>query len=120
MLPLAKAHAAERVPSFPSTRQSSPSFPPTGDLAPEGVIPSAAAPAANGAADAAAAPAAAAPAAAAAAADLVALDPRKRIPFTLVEKEALSHNVRRFRFALQSPQHRFGLPVGKHVFLYAK
>ena len=50
----------------------------------------------------------------------VALDPRKRIPFTLVEKEALSHNVRRFRFALQSPQHRFGLPVGKHVFLYAK
>lgn len=50
----------------------------------------------------------------------MALDPRKRIPFTLVEKEALSHNVRRFRFALQSPQHRFGLPVGKHVFLYAK
>ncbi|KAI7840579.1 hypothetical protein COHA_005732 [Chlorella ohadii] len=92
-----------------------------GDLAPEGVVPSAAAPAANGAAAAAAAPAAAAPAAAAAtAADLVALDPRKRIPFTLVEKEALSHNVRRFRFALQSPQHRFGLPVGKHVFLYAK
>nr|ACF22999.1 nitrate reductase [Chlorella vulgaris] len=62
-------------------------------------------------------------AAAAAAADAgppVALNPKKRIPFVLVEKEALSHNVRRFRFALQSPQHRFGLPVGKHVFLYAK
>ena len=50
----------------------------------------------------------------------VALNPRKRIPFTLVQKDELSHNVRRFRFALQSPQHRFGLPVGKHVFLYAK
>lgn len=50
----------------------------------------------------------------------VALDPRKRQAFALVEKEELSHNVRRFRFALQSPQHRFGLPVGKHVFLYAK
>ena len=51
--------------------------------------------------------------------DLVALNPKKRIAFTLAEKEELSHNVRRFRFALQSPEHRFGLPVGKHVFLYA-
>jgi nitrate reductase (NAD(P)H) len=63
------------------------------------------------------APSAAVPAVAA---ELVALNPKKKIPFTLVEKEELSHNVRRFRFALQSPQHRFGLPVGKHVFLYAK
>ncbi len=52
--------------------------------------------------------------------DLVALDPKKRIHFKLALKEKLSHNVRRFRFALQSPQHRFGLPTGKHVFLYAK
>jgi nitrate reductase (NAD(P)H) len=51
--------------------------------------------------------------------ELVALNPKKRIAFKLAEKEELSHNVRRFRFALQSPQHRFGLPVGKHVFLYA-
>ena len=50
----------------------------------------------------------------------VALDPRKRTAFALVEKHELSHNVRRFRFGLQSPAHRFGLPVGKHVFLYAK
>lgn len=50
----------------------------------------------------------------------MALNPKKRIPFKLVEKHELSHNVRRFRFALQSPQHRFGLPVGKHVFLYAQ
>ena len=52
--------------------------------------------------------------------DLVALNPKKRIHFAVAEKHELSHNVRRFRFALQSPQHRFGLPVGKHVFLYAK
>ena len=52
--------------------------------------------------------------------DLVSLNPKKRIPFKLVQKDVLSHNVRRFRFALPSPRHRFGLPVGKHVFLYAK
>lgn len=50
----------------------------------------------------------------------VALNSKKRISFVLAEKHELSHNVRRFRFALQSPQHRFGLPVGKHVFLYAQ
>jgi hypothetical protein len=44
---------------------------------------------------------------------------QEKIPFKLAEKIQLSHNVRLFRFALQSPQHRFGLPVGKHVFLYA-
>lgn len=52
--------------------------------------------------------------------NLVALDPRKRIKFKLVEKENVSHNVRRYRFGLQSDKHRFGLPVGQHVFLYAK
>ncbi|KAL4420574.1 hypothetical protein ABPG75_010230 [Micractinium tetrahymenae] len=101
-----------------------------GDLATEEQAAAAAAangaPAANGHANGAppaapaTPPASGAPALVAVAAAPVALDPRKRIPFTLVEKESLSHNVRRFRFALQSPQHRFGLPVGKHVFLYAK
>lgn len=83
----------------------------------------AAAAATNGAAVAAVA---AAPAAAAAAstakddnADPVALDPRKRLTLTLASREELSHNVVRLRFALPSSQHRFGLPVGKHVFLYA-
>jgi nitrate reductase (NAD(P)H) len=98
-----------------------------GDVAEEGA--QAAAPAAavtpppTPAQQTAAAPAAAAAGALPAAAPgepPVALDPRKRQAFTLIEKEALSHNVRRFRFALQSPQHRFGLPVGKHIFLYAK
>jgi nitrate reductase (NAD(P)H) len=39
-------------------------------------------------------------------AELVALDPRKKIAFKLAEKIELSHNVRLFRFALQSPQHK--------------
>ena len=51
---------------------------------------------------------------------LVALNSKKRLAFKLVEKHELSHNVRRFRFALPSPQHKFGLPVGKHVFAYGK
>lgn len=38
--------------------------------------------------------------------ELVALDPRKKIAFKLAEKIELSHNVRLFRFALQSPQHK--------------
>ncbi len=50
----------------------------------------------------------------------VALYPKKKLTFKLAEKHILSHNVRRFRFALPSTQHKFGLPVGKHVFLYAK
>jgi nitrate reductase (NAD(P)H) len=51
-------------------------------------------------------------------AELVALDPRKKIAFKLAEKIELSHNVRLFRFALQSPQHKvrtsikYGLVVG--------
>jgi ferredoxin-NADP reductase len=51
--------------------------------------------------------------------DPVALDPRKRLTLTLASREELSHNVVRLRFALPSAGHRFGLPVGKHVFLYA-
>ena len=50
----------------------------------------------------------------------VALNPKKKLSFKLAEKHILSHNVRRYRFALPSAQHKFGLPVGKHVFLYAK
>ncbi|KAK9903477.1 hypothetical protein WJX75_006549 [Coccomyxa subellipsoidea] len=52
--------------------------------------------------------------------NLVALNPKKKIPFELVEKIELSHNTRLFRFALQSPRHRLGLPIGQHMFFYAK
>jgi nitrate reductase (NAD(P)H) len=74
---------------------------------------------ANGASNNAAGAAANGVSSSSSSAELVALDPRKKIPFKLAEKIELSHNVRLFRFALQSPQHKFGLPVGKHVFLYA-
>ena len=52
--------------------------------------------------------------------ELLALNPRKKIPFKLAEKVTLSRNSRLFRFALQSPQHRLGLPVGQHMFFSAK
>ncbi|KIZ05991.1 hypothetical protein MNEG_1964 [Monoraphidium neglectum] len=51
--------------------------------------------------------------------ELVALNPRKKLAVPLIERRELSHNVRLFRFGLPSPQHKFGLPTGKHVFLYA-
>jgi hypothetical protein len=52
--------------------------------------------------------------------DLVALNPKKKLAFELVEKIELSTNTRLFRFALQSPNHRLGLPIGQHMFFYAK
>eukprot|EP00897_Mesotaenium_endlicherianum_P010740 jgi/Mesen1/9695/ME000069S09098 len=70
-------------------------------------------------AEAEAANAAAAAEAAKVVARPVALDPKKRIPFTLIEKHELSPDTRRFRFALQSPEHILGLPCGKHMFLSA-
>ena len=48
----------------------------------------------------------------------VALDPDKKIPFKLVKKEEVSHDTRRFTFALQTPQHVLGLPVGEAVPMY--
>ncbi|EDQ87379.1 uncharacterized protein MONBRDRAFT_33466 [Monosiga brevicollis MX1] len=45
----------------------------------------------------------------------IALNPDQKIPFALIEKEVLSHDTTRFRFALQSPEHVLGLPVGKHM-----
>ncbi|KAL0040785.1 hypothetical protein WJX79_005466 [Trebouxia sp. C0005] len=50
----------------------------------------------------------------------IALNPKKKIPFKLSEKIALSHNTRLFRFALQTPEHTLGLPIGQHMFFYAK
>ena len=50
----------------------------------------------------------------------IALNPRKRQNFRLIEKRELSHNVRLFRFELQSPEHKLGLPCGKHVYIYGK
>ncbi|RVX22523.1 Nitrate reductase [Vitis vinifera] len=49
----------------------------------------------------------------------VALVPREKIPCKLVSKDSISHDVRRFRFALPSEDQVLGLPVGKHIFLCA-
>jgi len=51
---------------------------------------------------------------------LIALNSKEKIPFELVEKENISHDTRRFRFALQTPKHILGLPIGKHIYLSAK
>lgn len=45
----------------------------------------------------------------------IALHPEDWRKFQLVDKKSLSHDVRRFRFALQSPDHSLGLPIGQHV-----
>nr|UJH94654.1 nitrate reductase [Spirodela polyrhiza] len=49
----------------------------------------------------------------------VALVPREKIQCRLVSKTSLSHDVRRFRFALPAADQVLGLPVGKHIFLSA-
>ena len=51
---------------------------------------------------------------------LIALDPKKKIPFTLAKRIQLSPDSLLLRFNLQSPQHVLGLPVGKHMFFSAK
>jgi len=43
-----------------------------------------------------------------------------KYPLRLVDKESLSHDTRRFRFALPTPEHVLGLPVGQHIFLTAR
>lgn len=37
--------------------------------------------------------------------------------FKLVEKDQITHNTFRLRFALPTPQHKLGLPIGQHLFL---
>jgi NAD(P)H-flavin reductase len=47
----------------------------------------------------------------------VALKAGEYIPFALQERTELSHDTRLFRFALQSPKHVLGLPIGQHISL---
>jgi len=47
----------------------------------------------------------------------VALDNEKWIAFPLIEIEEISHDVKRFRFGLQSKSHVLGLPIGQHISL---
>lgn len=52
--------------------------------------------------------------------DPIALDPKQRIAFTLTERIVLSPDSLLMRFALQSPKHILGLPVGQHMLFSAK
>ncbi|NXX19243.1 NB5R2 reductase, partial [Podargus strigoides] len=47
-------------------------------------------------------------------------DPLAKYPLRLVGKEEISHDTKKFRFGLPSPDHTLGLPVGQHVYLSAK
>lgn len=47
-------------------------------------------------------------------------DPNVKYPFELVFKEELTHDTRKFRFALPSEGHVLGLPLGQHIYLSAK
>jgi len=45
---------------------------------------------------------------------------KDKVPLALIEKEELSHDTRRFRFALPSDEHCLGLPIGNHLNIIAK
>ncbi|XP_038636403.1 NADH-cytochrome b5 reductase 3-like [Scyliorhinus canicula] len=47
-------------------------------------------------------------------------DPNTKYLLKLIDKEIVSRDTRRFRFALPSPQHVLGLPIGQHIYLSAK
>jgi len=49
----------------------------------------------------------------------VALDSKKFQAFMLTKKEEVSHDTRVFTFALPTPEHKFGLPTGRHIVLRA-
>ncbi|XP_026326840.1 NADH-cytochrome b5 reductase 2-like [Hyposmocoma kahamanoa] len=48
------------------------------------------------------------------------IDPNKKYPLPLTEREEISHDTRRFRFGLPSDKHVLGLPIGQHIHLSAK
>ncbi|XP_044533461.1 NADH-cytochrome b5 reductase 3 [Gracilinanus agilis] len=47
-------------------------------------------------------------------------NPEVKYPLRLIDKENISHDTRRFRFALPSPHHVLGLPIGQHIYLSAR
>lgn len=48
------------------------------------------------------------------------LDPNEKYLLRLLDTTTVSHNTKRFRFALPTAHHVLGLPVGKHVYLSAR
>lgn len=48
------------------------------------------------------------------------VDPTAKVSLKLINKDVISHDTRKFSFALPSEQHILGLPVGQHIFLSAQ
>ncbi|XP_017793722.1 PREDICTED: NADH-cytochrome b5 reductase 3 [Habropoda laboriosa] len=48
------------------------------------------------------------------------VNPVSKYSLPLIEKDIISHDTRRFRFGLPTPNHVLGLPTGQHVHLTAK
>eukprot|EP00199_Chlamydomonas_sp_CCMP681_P001486 CAMPEP_0119101232 /NCGR_PEP_ID=MMETSP1180-20130426/336_1 /TAXON_ID=3052 ORGANISM="Chlamydomonas cf sp, Strain CCMP681" /NCGR_SAMPLE_ID=MMETSP1180 /ASSEMBLY_ACC=CAM_ASM_000741 /LENGTH=868 /DNA_ID=CAMNT_0007085319 /DNA_START=39 /DNA_END=2645 /DNA_ORIENTATION=+ len=46
------------------------------------------------------------------------LHAKNKVSLPLIERIEVSHNTRIFRFALPTPSHRLGLPVGRHLLVY--
>ncbi|XP_020665707.3 NADH-cytochrome b5 reductase 3 [Pogona vitticeps] len=44
-------------------------------------------------------------------------NPDVKYALRLIDKEIISHDTRRFRFALPTPEHILGLPIGQHIYL---
>lgn len=44
-------------------------------------------------------------------------NPKEKYSVALIEREDISHDTRRFRFSLPSPDHILGLPIGQHVYM---
>ncbi|KYO26353.1 NADH-cytochrome b5 reductase 3 [Alligator mississippiensis] len=44
-------------------------------------------------------------------------DPEVKYALRLIDKEEVSHDTRRFRFALPTREHILGLPIGQHIYL---
>jgi len=47
-------------------------------------------------------------------------DPTLKYPLKMIDKQELSPDTRRYRFALPSTEHILGLPVGQHIYLTAR
>ncbi|KAJ8249769.1 hypothetical protein COCON_G00229850 [Conger conger] len=47
-------------------------------------------------------------------------DPNIKYALRLIDKEIISHDTRKFKFALPTPEHILGLPTGQHIYLSAK
>jgi len=48
------------------------------------------------------------------------VDPVVKYSLPLIQKDIISHDTRKFRFGLPTPNHVLGLPIGQHVHLTAK